>query len=95
MARVSSANMTGKDPTEWVVGARAARAARKTVCSQLTELILNSDSTGSRELVARRVGEYAEATRHGDLVAERAALMELAAAAGSTAAGVDLRRPVA
>lgn len=94
MARVSAANMTKKDPTEWVAGARVARAARKRVASQLSDLIIDADLTGSPEFVARRVAEYAEAIRHHDDSGQRAALMELAVAAATTAAGLDCR-PIA
>jgi hypothetical protein len=93
MARVSAANMTKKDPTEWVVGARAARAARTRVASQLTELISTADLTGSPEFVARRIADYAESIRHGDPSAQRAALMEVAVAAATTAAALDVRYP--
>lgn len=89
MARVSAANMTKKDPTEWVAGAKIARAARKRVASQLTDLITAADLTGSPELVARRVADYAEAIRHGDAAGQRAALMELAVASATTAASLD------
>lgn len=89
MARVSAANMTSKDPTEWVAGARVARAARQRVAAQLSELIIDADLTGSPEFVARRLTEYAQAIRHGDVAGQRAALMELAVAAATTAAGLD------
>lgn len=93
MARVSGANMTAKDPTEWVAGEKAARKARRAITSQFADLLTSADLTGSRELVARRVADYAEAARHGDPATERAALMELAVVAGATAAGIDLRHP--
>lgn len=89
MARVSAANMTKKDPTEWVTGAKVARAARKRVAAQLTDLITAADLTGSPELVARRITDYVAAIREGDLPAQRAALMELSVAAATTAAGLD------
>lgn len=89
MARVSAANMTSKDPTEWVAGAKVARAARKRVAAQLSDLITTADLGGSPEFVARRVAEYAESIRHADAAGQRAALMELAVAAATTAAGLD------
>jgi hypothetical protein len=93
MARVSKADMTEKNPAEWVAGAKAARAARKNVSDQLTKLIESADLTGSRPLVARRIRELAGAQRSGDVAAERAALMELAVAASTSAADIDVRHP--
>lgn len=92
MARVSKAQMTEKDPGEWVAGAAAARKAREAVATQVVELIGSADLTGSRDYVARRIHEYADAVRDGDPEGERAALMELAVASAATAAGIDLRR---
>jgi hypothetical protein len=91
MARVSKAQMTEKDPGEWVAGAAAARRARTSVAAQVSELISSADLTGSPDYVARRLREYATAVRAGDAESERAALMELSVAAAATAASIDLR----
>ena len=93
MGRVSNAEMTEKNPTAWVEGQKAGRAARGTVATQLTELIESSDLTGSPDLVARRVRSYSKAVKSGDLSAQRAALMDLAVAAATTVAGIDVRSP--
>ena len=90
MARISRAEMTEKNPSEWQEGATAARAARENVAVQLQDLILDADLTGSPDFVARRVREYAAAKATGDTSVQRAALMELATAAATTAAGLDL-----
>lgn len=95
MAHVSRANMDEKKPTEWVEGAKVGRAARKRVAGQLKELIEGADLTGSTDLVARRIRSYSKAVKSGDAESQRAALMELAAAAGTTAAGIDARSGIA
>lgn len=84
--------MTEKNPTEWVEGQKVGRAARQHVSKQLRQLIEDADLTGSRELVADRIKSYAAAVKANDSVAERAALMEIAAAAAATAAGIDVHQ---
>lgn len=91
MARVSSADMTEKDPQAWVEGTRSARKARANVIAQLGDLIQGADLTGSPDLVVRRIRGYAEARQSREPETERAALMELAVAAAATAAGLDIR----
>jgi hypothetical protein len=91
--RISKAEMTEKNPLTWVEGSRKAKKARKNVADQIATLIEVADLTGSQDLVSRRVREYADALRAGDPADQRAALMELAVAAGSTAAAIDLTHP--
>lgn len=95
MARVSSAQMTDKNPLEWVEGATRARAARENVAAQVTDLIRSADLTGSPDFVVLRIRNYSEAQKAGDRAAERAALMEMAVAAAATAAAIDLTLPAA
>lgn len=91
--RISKADMKPKDPIAWQEGATTARATRRNVAEQVSELILDADLTGSRDFVARRVSGYAAAVASGDPAAERAALMELSTAAACTAAAIDLAHP--
>jgi hypothetical protein len=95
MARISRAQMTEKNPTEWVEGSEKARRARRNVSRQLDKLIVEGAITGSPEYVAKRVRSYGDALSNGDLTSQRAALMELAVAAAATAASIDLgNRPL-
>lgn len=91
--RISRAQMTVKNPAEWVEGSARATRARRRVAGQVKKLIEDGALTGSQDYVARRVSEYAAAIKSGDPSAQRAALMDLATAAGATAAAIDLQRP--
>lgn len=90
MARISKATMSDKHPPAWAEGAAAARAARGKVTEQLADLIRFADLTGSPDLVALRIRNYATAQAADDRIAQRAALMELATACAVTAAGIDV-----
>lgn len=85
--------MGEKNPAEYQEGARRAREARTHVATQLGELIEAADLTGSHSFVAKRIAGYAKAVKAGDPLLVRGALMELAAAAGATAAAIDLTTP--
>lgn len=87
---VSKADMNEKNPAEYQEGARRAREARAHVARQLAESIESADLTGSHPFVAKRFGSYVAAVKSGDDLASRAALMELASAAGATIAALDL-----
>lgn len=93
MARVSRAATTEKNPAEYQAGVKRAKAARKAVGGQLSDLIETAEMTGSHPLVGRRVAAYVEALRSGDHFAIRGALMELGQAAGVTVAAMDLETP--
>lgn len=93
MARVSRAATTEKNPADYQRGVKRAQKARKRVASQLGTLIESSEMTGSHPFVGRRIAAYAEALKEGDHLAVRGALMELAQAAGVTAAALDLVPP--
>jgi hypothetical protein len=94
---------TSRDPEEW---AKATGEARKTreevarelagvVAEQVEALIVEGDIMGGRALVGRRLAVVLDAERRGDLVALRAAVMDLGAACGSWAAALDFDRPEA
>lgn len=87
---VSKADMGDKNPTEYQEGAKRAREARSHVATQLAESIEAADLTGSHPFVGKRIHGYALAVKSGDPMAARAALMELATAAGATMAAIDL-----
>ena len=94
MARVSKAKPSERgEPEEWKRGARKARDARHNVARQIAEHIVEADLTGSREFVALRVRTFAQAEATGDLHVIRAALMDLAGAAGAYLVQVDLQLP--
>lgn len=94
MARVSRAKPSKQgEPEEYKVNAKRARAAREDAGDQVRWAISHADLTGSPEYVARRVREWLEAEREGDPFVTRAALLEIAAAAGAYIVHLDLTAP--
>jgi hypothetical protein len=85
--------MGEKNPIAYAQGAKRAREARSNVAAQLAALIESADLTGSHPFVAKRVMGYSQAVKAHDPLLIRAALMDLAAAAGATAAAIDLCSP--
>lgn len=92
---------TSRDPEEW---ARATEEARRTreeaaaevagvIASQVEELIVSGDVMAGRAVLAQRISQLAVAERRGDPVVIRAALMEVAVAAGGWVASIDFVPP--
>lgn len=92
---------TSRDPEEWARATKAARVQREAAAGevadrirkQVFELIVEGDLMGGRALVATRVRQIAEAERREDEEALRAAVMELAVAAGMWVAALDFVPP--
>lgn len=80
-------------PEEYAVGAKIARFARKRTGERIAELVVDSDLTGSRELLRLRLAKLIEAEKDGDPLVLHEAYVELAAAAAVGAVGVQLRTP--
>jgi hypothetical protein len=77
---------------EWKEGARTARARRNLVGTQIADALKERDETGSRAVVAKRLNEFVESDRHGDVIASRAAAFELSVAVGQLVVELDLER---
>lgn len=90
---VSKANPESGEPEEWAVGAKVARFARKRTAARVSDLIVDEDMTGSKDLLRLRLAKLAEAEREGDPLLIHEAAMELSAAAGTYAVGIQLRTP--
>jgi hypothetical protein len=90
VARVSKAAPAPGDQQEWRRGGEKARAARRRVASQVHEMIVESERTGSKSMVAARLREVSAAERSGDPAVLRAALMEVSAEAAAWAVHIDL-----
>lgn len=67
-------------------------AAREQVIRQITELINDSFPVGSQQMVAQRLRAILIAERRGTRTEIRAAVMELAVAAGTWAIALDVAR---
>jgi hypothetical protein len=91
---VSRAETGRGDPEEWQAGAKTARFARQRTANRIGEMIVESDQTGSKDLLAQRLRELIAAERSGDPLVVHGALMELASAAGARAVGLQLETPV-
>lgn len=81
-----------REPEGWKDGSRRARAARQNAGRQIAESLVAADITGSREFLARRLRNVAEAEREGDDFVKRGAYLDLAVAAGAMVAAIDVRR---
>lgn len=90
MARVSKAAPAPGDQQEWRKGGEKARAARRRVASQVHEMVVESERTGSKSMLAARLREVSAAEGCGDRAVLRSALMEVAAEAAAWAVHVDL-----
>jgi hypothetical protein len=67
-----------------------AREARSRVVAQIGGEVIDSQLTGSSDYLARRIKGVIAAQRSGSLHATRSALIEVAAAAASWAASLDI-----
>lgn len=95
MGRVSKAGPTERgEPEEYSLATKRARRIRAEVAGQISEHLTSADLTGSREYVAMRVRTYAQAVAAEDPLVVRAALMELATAAGAAICHIDMAGPV-
>lgn len=79
-----------REAHEWRAGEQRNAVVRLRVAGQLSELLATTDIGGGRSVIARRVRAYIAAEEAGDVMAVRAACMELATAAAATAASLDL-----
>lgn len=70
----------------------AARDARKLVSEQFVLSLAERRMAGDEAIVGRRLREMLEAKRSGDRDAYRAAVMEVALAAGELCVALDLER---
>lgn len=94
MARVSRAKPSRQgEPGEYRENAKKARAVRESVGAQLHWSVTHQDLTGSAPLVGRRVQEWIRAEKEGDALMVRAALADIAQAAGAYMAHLDLTNP--
>jgi hypothetical protein len=82
------------DSEEFRISTEEARAVRASVADQLAQMINEMDMTGSRGYLVRRLKELNAAVASEDPMALNAAVMEVAAAAGSWAAGIQLTEPM-
>lgn len=91
---VSKASPASGEPEEWAYGAKLARFARGRTAERLSEMIVDTDLTGSKDYVRRRLATLIEAERTGDPLVIHEASMELAAASAAYAVALQLRTPV-
>jgi hypothetical protein len=94
---------TSRDPEEWARATAAARGQREltavevaeVISTQVGELIVQGDAMGGRSRLAIALQAVAVAERREDQDTLRAALMDVAVAAGTWVAALDFRPPTA
>lgn len=89
-SRSERLSATSRDREEWATKTEAARAARAVVAEQVAAQIVEADIMGGRGRVAMALRAVAAAEQQQDGDALRAAWMDVASAAGATAAALDL-----
>lgn len=99
MSRTRGAS--SRDPQAWVRATSAARGTREgaarevagQIAEQVAALIVEGDIMGGRALLSTRVQQLVAAERRGDPVVVRAAVIEVAVAAGAWVAALDFEPP--
>lgn len=93
MARISRSDPGERASIDAKVGVKMARAIRKHIGKQVSEVLCETELTGSPHYIAIRARDLAAAERGGDDMLRRAAAMELAAAAAAYAAHIEMTSP--